>query len=236
MRPTRTMAIHRALDLQSRVKVWRRAGATLRREGPRSLWFKVLGALCYRRLLLVERVLDGPTGDDGGCGGLTVLTTSDLNRYGRFQPDADLDEIAARLARGDMCLGMIHTGELIHACWVRRGRAHIEYLDCEFELPSDVGYAYEAYTKPEFRGRGVAGARARLMEAPLSRAGYRAVLSAISPENGASLYFNRQAGHKVVGLIGWLGLGPWRWYFCRVRAASFPALSVGRHCAPARST
>jgi GNAT superfamily N-acetyltransferase len=206
--------------------LWRRTREVLRDEGLRSLWFKILGEICYRRLLLVERVLDGSTRKPGGLGCLSMLTTSDLDRYRRLQPDADPDEIGIRLERGDFCFAMNHEGEIIHVCWVRRGRAHIDYLDCEVELPSDVGYAYEVFTKPEVRGRGVAGRRARLMEPPLIDAGFRAVLSAIGPEDGASLHFNQQAGHKVVGRMGYWRLGPWRRDFFRIRSASFAMLTV----------
>ncbi|MDA1314461.1 MAG: hypothetical protein O2968_14065 [Acidobacteria bacterium] len=208
--------------------VWRRAREVLRQEGPRSLWFKILGEICYRRLLLLERVLDGSKKESGGLGPVSRLATSDLDCYSRFQPDADLAEIRRRLRRGDICLAMNHEGEIIHACWIRRGRARSEYLDCEVELPPDTGYAYEAFTKPEFRGRGVANAGAHLMEAPLVEAGYRTVLSMIGPENYASLRFTQQAGHRIVGRIGYRGLGPWRRYFCKIHSTTFPVLSVER--------
>lgn len=217
---------HRDFDSWSIGGLWRRTLEVLREEGLRSLWFKILGETGYRRVLLVERVLDGSKPKSGAWDCLSMLTTSDLDRYSRFHPDADLDEIRARLERGDICFAMNQEDEIIHVCWVRRGRAHIDYLDCEVELPSDVGYVYEVFTKPEFRGRGLAGARTSLMEKPLIDAGYRGVLSAIGPENRASLHFNQQAGHKVVGRIGYRGLGPWRRYFYRVRSATFATLAV----------
>jgi hypothetical protein len=47
------------------VRVWHRAKQVLREEGLKSLWFKILGETVYRRLLLLERVLEGgETQDD----------------------------------------------------------------------------------------------------------------------------------------------------------------------------
>ena len=43
--------------------VIRRALLTLRDEGLRSFWFKLLGECGYRRLLLLERALDQPIAD-----------------------------------------------------------------------------------------------------------------------------------------------------------------------------
>ena len=211
----------------SLVTIGRRAKEVLTDEGVRSLWFKVLGEICYRRLLILEQVMEGsPGAGTSGLGRLSLLTPSDLDRYGRLCPDADLNKIRKRLERGDICFAMNHEGQMIHVCWVTRGPAWVDYLDCEILLPAGAGYAYEAFTKPQFRGRGVAGARTRLMEGPLMEAGYRSVISAIGPENRTALHFNMGAGHRVVGLIGYWRFARWRRYFCRVRGASFAALAV----------
>ncbi len=113
----------------------------------------------------------------------------------------------------------MHIGdEIAHACWIATKQPRIEYLACEVQLAPNVCFAYDAYTKPAFRGRGIAGARARQMEPCLMKAGYRRVLSAIGAENHRSIYFNTAAGHEVVGMIGYYQFGPWRRYFCNVSA------------------
>jgi GNAT superfamily N-acetyltransferase len=193
----------------------------LRDEGLKSLWFKILGETVYRRLLLVERILEGgETDDDERTGRLSLLTMADLPRYAAFRPETDLEVVRQRLDRGECCFVMSIGDEIAHACWIVSKQPRIEYLRCEVDLASDVCLAYDVYTKPGFRGRGIAGARTRQMEPFLVRAGYRYLLSAIGAENYRSLYFNTAAGHEVVGVIGYYQFGPWRHYFCKVRAGS----------------
>ena len=41
-------------------QAWRRALEVLQQDGPQSLWFKVLSETVYRRVILLERLLDEP--------------------------------------------------------------------------------------------------------------------------------------------------------------------------------
>lgn len=197
-------------------RIWRRIKEVLRQERLGSLWFKLLGETVYRRLLLVERVLEGgDTCGDETTGRLSLLGAGDLPRHALFRPDADLNDIGVRLDRGDLCFAMSIGDEIAHACWITGKHAQIDYLECEVMLRPDGCLAYDAYTKPAFRGRGIAGARTRRMEPHLMKCGYRRLLSVIGPENRQSLYFNTAAGHQIVGVMGYYQLGAWRRYFCR---------------------
>lgn len=211
-------------------RIWHRVKEVLHQEGLRSLWFKVLGETVYRRLLLVERVLEGgDTRGDEATGRLSLLCADDLPRYALFRSDADLKDIAGRLDRGDLCLVMSVGKQIAHACWITSKHTQIDYLECEVMLSPDMCMAYDAFTKPAFRGRGIAGARTRQMEPYLIKSGYRRLLSAIGPENRQSLYFNTAAGHQIVGVMGYYQLGPWRRYFCRpYRGALFTPLQPRR--------
>ena len=139
-----------------------------------------------------------------------------MSRYAAFRHDVNLGEIERRFARGDFCFLMTVGDEIAHACWIGAEQAHLEYLDCVADLPSDACYAYDAYTSPAFRGRGIAGARVRRMEPDLMRMGYRRTLAVVAPENHRAIYFNTSAGNEVVGKVGYYQFGPWRTYFCRV--------------------
>lgn len=196
--------------------IWRRARQVLREEGLKSLWFKLLGETVYRRLLVIERVLEGNDREgDETTGRMSLLGAADLPRYAAFRPEADLEELQRRLDRGECCFIMEVGGEIAHACWIANKSTRIDYLDCDVELPSDACYAYEAYTHPAFRGCGLAGARVRRMEPELMRMGYRRTLAVVGPENHRAIYFNTAAGNEVVGRIGYYQIGPWRRYFSK---------------------
>ena len=200
----------------------------LRQEGLRSLWFKVLGEVCYRRLAIIENIFDGEARPGPPVEWeLSKLSISELPAYHAYHPGANLDELRGRLERGGCCFVMRHDGRIIHTCWIVKGTERIEYLDCEVRIGPDLGYAYEAFTVPEFRGRGVAAARTRLMETDLVAAGYRGIVATVHLDNPAALRFNFRAGYRVIGTVGFFRLGPWRRYFLRIDKTLRPAANSG---------
>ena len=162
--------------------VWTRAREVLRQEGLRSLWFKVLGEVCYRRLAIIEKIFDGEARRGPPVEWeLSKLSIAELPAYHAYHPGANLDELCGRLERGGCCFVMRHDGRIIHTCWIVKGTELIEYLGCEVRIGPDLGYEYEAFTVPEFRGRGVATARTRLMEPDLVADGYRGIVATVYP-------------------------------------------------------
>lgn len=212
--------------------IWRRAREVLREEGLRSLWFKVLGETIYRRVLLLERILeDVETEENASTGRLSLLKAVGLPRYATFRPGSNLEALRHRLGRGESCFVMEVGGQIAHACWIAARRTRIDYLECEVDLPSDTCYAYNAYTYPALRGRGIAGARVRRMEPELIRMGYRRAMAVVGPENYRAIYFNTAAGYQIVGVMGYYQFGPWRRYFCKGKPGSESAsLLAPRPC------
>ena len=83
-----------------------RSWQVLRQEGAVSLWFKMLGELFYRRLVVIEQPLP-PSGrgirlsEDVQTGS---LTTDDLDEYIAARPLADRETVRRRLKQGEACL------------------------------------------------------------------------------------------------------------------------------------
>lgn len=196
----------------------------LRQDGLRSLWFKVLGEICYRRLAIIEKMFDGeaPSGPPVEWE-LSKLSISELPAHRAYHPDAYLDDLRRRIEQGDCCFVIRRDGRIIHSCWIVKGTAWIDYLDCKVLIAPDLGYAYEAFTAPEFRGRGVAAARARLMEPDLAAEGFRGIVAALHTDNPEALRFNLNAGYRVIGTIGFFRLGPWKRHFLRLDQTLRPA-------------
>jgi hypothetical protein len=192
-----------------------RGGDVLRREGLRSLWFKILGATVYRRLLLVERPLCEPVAEvrAGVPVEVSVLDRSEIAEYRAFRPDTEEAEVRSRLDGGQRCFVARHAGQIVSARWAAVDRVWIDYLSCELPLAPDEGYPYDLFTAPGFRGQAVSPATSTRMLRDFQRAGYRRMLGTVLPGNAASLRASAKTGYRPCGRIGYVGIGPWRWRF-----------------------
>ncbi len=196
---------------------FRRAWEVLRREGPRSFFFKVLGETVYRRLLVIEREIGHPPVVDR-CRipvSYECLDSGALAEYGRFRPDADLENIRRRLEGGQECFVARHEGAIIHACWTATRYARIDYLDCEVALTPEAVYVYEVFTAPEFRGQAVSSGRSAHMERVLERQGAKRLVAAVWPENRAASRSRSKAGYSTTGKIGYWRLRHRKRFFHR---------------------
>ena len=106
--------------------VIRRALLTLRDEGLRSFWFKLLGECGYRRLLLLERPLDQPIADytPDLPVDVTMLAQDEVDDYLVFRPGTTRREIVGRLRSGGMCFVARHQGRIAIAAGARRLHHH----------------------------------------------------------------------------------------------------------------
>lgn len=94
------MSTHKTLP-----EILRRAIEVWRQEGVKSLWFKILGETIYRRMVLMERLLDEPISEVMPRVPITtaLLHENDIAEYIRFRPEADPIKVHERLASGEMC-------------------------------------------------------------------------------------------------------------------------------------
>jgi GNAT superfamily N-acetyltransferase len=193
------------------------------------LWFRGLArARIYRRLILTERPLSRPFTDVSArvpvC--VSLLAAGEIDAYIAFRPEQSIAEIRRRLDEGQQCFAVWLDRQIIHAAWAVTGRARIEYLSTEITLAPDEFYSYDVFTSPAFRGLGASPARRLEMMRYFRDRGYRCQLGAILPENRPRLQLEEKVGWiRPIGVIGYVGLGPWRHVFCRVeRGASFPGM------------
>jgi hypothetical protein len=202
-------------------RVLRRARQVLREEGLKSLWFKVLGEIGYRRVTLfvrefeehpVEIVTRVPVQ-------LDRLQPGEIDDYLALRPEGDPDDIRRRLAAGQICFTARVAGRLVHVCWIATGRARIAYLAREIQLAPDEVYSYESFTAPEFRGSHVAPARGAYMQQTMRRSGYRRAVAVVVPENKPAYRAVEKAGFHRVGMLRTFWIGKWRRNFGRVANA-----------------
>ncbi len=196
----------------------RRAVEVLRAEGLGSLWFKILGETVYRRVVLLERRLDGSAVEVTSRLPvvLGLLQETEVDEYVALRPTSDPAEVRRRLAAGQQCFTARHEGRLVHVCWVATHRAWIGYLQREIALAPDEAYIYDAFTAPDWRGQNISPARSAHMQRALWAAGTRRLLTVIMPENRPAFRPPAKTGYRPIGVLGYVRLGPWRRDFGRL--------------------
>ena len=187
--------------------------------GVRSLWFKILGEIAYRRLLLLERSLKEPIPEIRSRLPVTIglLEATETDEYLRFRPGTTRTEIRRRFEARQRCFVARYRGHLVGTSWAADTRAWSHYLSREIDLLPDEIYIYDSYSRPDCRGRLVASAIGVEILRYFRAAGYRRIIRAISPENQASLRVAAGAGYRPFGKIGYIAIGPWRKHFSMTR-------------------
>ena len=192
-----------------------RALLTLRDEGLKSFWFKLLAELGYRRLLLVERTLDQPVADftPGLPVDVAMLAQDELDDYLVFRPGTTRREIADRLRSGHMCVVARREGRIVAAAWIAVQPVWVSFLGCRIDVTPDEGHIYDKFTLPAYRGHGISNAVRTFHLKHLQRAGFRRATGAVLPENVSSLRDDTKGGFRVYGVLCRIKLGPWQRVF-----------------------
>jgi hypothetical protein len=202
----------------------RRAAEILRSEGPRALWFRILGETVYRRMVLFERRLEEPI-EAAECGAdvaIAQLAMSEVDDYAAFRPGADATETRSRLEQGHQCWVARQQGALVHAIWAATGSAWIRYLDCEIQLAPNEVYIYESYTTPALRRLNINAVRSKAMMNHFRERSYFRLLALVMPENPAGIHATLGAGYQDAGVIALVKIGPWRRVWPRILAGVRP--------------
>ena len=181
--------------------------------------FRALARLgVYRRLFLLERMLDAPIPDWPLPEGVRVETLGPggLAAYAALRPGQGRVTCESRWARGDWCFATWRDGAIVGALWVAARRASIDYLGQRLRLDAEEVYSYDLYTAPEARGLGLTRASRPFHLGRLRDLGYRRLLGSVSPDNAAARAVQEAVGFRRIALVGFVGVGPWRRHFCRM--------------------
>ena len=189
----------------------------------KELWFRGLSrARLYRRLIVVERKLSESVPDisAGVEVRVSVLAGSDLDAYMAFRPEQDAADIRRRLDEQEWCFAVWHEQQIVNVAWAVSRRVTIHYLSTRIELAPDEIYLYDGVTAPGFRRLGVASIRHVEMMRYFRDRGYRRLLAVLSPADRSA--FRENLGYRRIGVMGYIGLGPWRHRFCRMERDVLP--------------
>jgi GNAT superfamily N-acetyltransferase len=182
-----------------------------RAEGWRGIWFRAMSRTIYRRLVLVERMLDEPLPPLEADVSLTfcLLSPDQAEEYCLLR-EASPEAVRERLDSGHQCFAAYSDGRMVAVCWAAVDSARIDYLETELPLAGGEAYLYDSFTLPELRGRNVAGARGMHMIRHFREAGYRRLLAAYLPENKAAIQPILKLGYRPYAVAVRWKIGPWR--------------------------
>lgn len=196
----------------------------------RGLAVRVLGRTVYRRLLLLERCVDSEgNGVPLGHGLERVsLRPGEAEEYVAVRLECGAEGwpgtqgwrgdptvlVRQRLASGAECVLVREEGRIVASCWVLREAAWIGYLGCSLDVGADGVCLFDLHTRRTMRNRGIARDLVGGIAGRFRTTDVRRVVAAVWPENEAGLRSMEGAGFRVVGRIGYVGLGLWRRHFC----------------------
>jgi len=103
-----------------------------------------------------------------------------------------VDVMKARLRRGDRCLGVFHREKLIAFSWAFL--SHIYLGRYRLPLEPDEAYLFDAYTVPDFRGRGLSGFLRYHLYRELQKQGRTWLYSISYADNHPALRFKEKLG------------------------------------------
>jgi GNAT superfamily N-acetyltransferase len=212
----------------------RRAREVVREQGPKALWFKLLGETVYRRLIVYEFRLDRPIPPAPVRAEIefVFLGPDEVADYLRLLPKADPETVSARLRQGHRCLVARADGKIVHVRWSSTTSVLVDVLGCVFTLAPGTELGYGTFTDPHYRRYGLARAVRVEMLHRLRDEGLERSLAIVEPENTPAVILNETFGVRRIGLIGRLGTGSARHCFCRTNAGE---VSPGTMCAPRRT-
>jgi len=180
------------------------------------LWFRALGEIGYRRAYVREFLLDQPFAPSPPQIRLEfdLLDSTSIDEYNAFRRGVDSDAACRQLEAGHRCFLARSDARIVGACWSATQHAWSKYLSREIPLSSDEVYTYDAFTAPEARGKGVLPTLTAHMHDVHRSLRMRREIGLTVPENHASMFSN--IGYRTIGMMGYIGVGPFRRNFCRM--------------------
>jgi GNAT superfamily N-acetyltransferase len=193
-------------------KILRRAHVVIRQQGASALFFKVLGELGYRRVLIYKEVLrrDLDPAPSSLKFDVRTLSQDEVPVILELTPNSDPMAIGARFAAGHICHSAWSGDALVGFIWSAPRRATIEYLNIGVVLPAGSVYTYEIFVKPEYRRTGVAASMISERRRQLLEVGYHTGYSAVMPENTAGVHTHRKMEVLAIGTMTVIWCGPWQ--------------------------
>ena len=186
------------------------------------VWFKILAATVYRRVLLLERTLDRRMPMISPRVDVTIDSLDDTHmaEYLQLQPKEQESLIHNRFSHGHTCFAARYEDRLIAVAWATPHRINMApYVSLVMPLPDNSIYFYESFTEPDFRGLSIQVALCAHMMRYFGAKDFQRAVTGVVPENEPSRRVYERCGFQPYGMIRFVMVGPYR----RLLPAAFSA-------------
>jgi len=186
------------------------------------VWFKILAATVYRRVLLLERTLGHSIPVIIPHLDVTIdcLDKTHMAEYLQLQSRAQPSLIEDRLNKGHTCFAARYQDRLIAVAWATPQRIDMSpYVPLARPLSNNNIYFYESFTEPSLRGLSIQAVLCTHMMRYFAAKGFQRALAGVVPENTSSLRKLQKCGFQPYEMIRFVRLGP-----CRRLLPSIPYL------------
>lgn len=130
------------------------------------------------------------------------LELDDVDNYVKVRKGNEREDTIERMSKGDLCWCALCEGQIVGYVWRGKKDVYIPELKRKMTFPEDFYYAYEAYTHPDYRGKGVfkdlLGAWNIYAKENYQ---YKRAFAIIYPENEPAIRGALSAGTKIIGTI-----------------------------------
>jgi ribosomal protein S18 acetylase RimI-like enzyme len=177
------------------------------------VWFKILAATVYRRVLLLERTLDRRMPMISPRMDVTIdsLDDTQMAEYFQLQPKGQESLIHDRFNHGHTCFAARYERRLIAVAWATSHRINMSpYVSLVMPLPENSIYFYESFTEPGFRGLSIQVALCAHMMRYFGAKGFQRAVTGVVPENEPSRRVYERCGFQPYGMIRFVMVGPYR--------------------------
>lgn len=136
--------------------------------------------------------------------------------------------IERRLGRGERCFLALHQGRVVSYCWFSQARVGIEEVDLTVVVQPDEAYLYDAFTLPQWRGRGLYPALLTRMVREAMEVGCRRAMIFVVEDNLPSRQGIEKAGFELFQRISHYKLLGFSWYRSGPRLTSYREVRLVR--------
>lgn len=143
------------------------------------------------------------------------LETDDWPLLQGLRDTLNRQEFQRRLAQGDWCAAVVRDGCAVAASWLTFRHSAQSHLGVELHLPPGGIYTFDAYVKPQLRGRRYHGVLGANLRTRACTHGARHAHSLVGFENRPSTRAMRRLGYRRVGWIVSIGIRDWRVRCCK---------------------
>jgi len=183
----------------------------VRPEGAKSIFFRLLGKLIYRRVLALECNFERQFTDISPKASVDIrkLGAEDTSAFVDFRSGPDRSVFLARLEQGHACYAATYDDRIASVSWIALNSATLWLLNANFRLERDELYVYDSYTHPDFRGQRLQGQIFEFIRREFTAAGIRRAITFVVPENVANLKSRARLGFTEIGMVRRVRLGSW---------------------------